>query len=180
MILGMIGMLALIWMAPSVPGVKVGQKARDFQLESLSTSTQRPVSLNQLNGKVVLLDFWATWCEPCRVELPELDRLQKKYAREKFVVLAVNVDNQAETARAFLAKYNIRLLALWDRNKTVVSTYDVQRMPSCYLIDANGKVRFIHYGFAEDYIKAYENEIELLLGEISRDSDAAAGTPAGR
>jgi len=180
MILGMVSMLALIWMTPSVPGVKVGQKARDFQLESLSAATQGPVSLNQLNGKVILLDFWATWCEPCRDELPELDRLQKKYAREKFVVLAVNVDNQAETARAFLEKYNIRLLALWDRHKTVVSAYDVQRMPSCYLIDANGKVRFIHYGFAEDYIKAYENEIELLLGEMSRDRGAAAGTPAGR
>jgi thiol-disulfide isomerase/thioredoxin len=167
MILGMISMLALIWMTLSVPGVKVGQKARDFQLEALSTATQRPVSLNQLNGKVILLDFWATWCEPCRDELPELDRLQKKYAREKFVVLAVNVDNQAETARAFLQKYNIDLLAVWDRNKSVVSKYDVQRMPSCYLIDAGGKVRFIHYGFEDDFIAAYENEIELLLNEAS-------------
>jgi len=160
-------LLFLSWLSPEYPGVKVGQKAHDFNLETLSSTSRRAVSLEQYRGSVVMLDFWATWCEPCRDELPQLDRLQKKYAKEKFVVIAISVDNEAATAREFLQKYNLNLLAAWDRNKSVVSAYDVQRMPSCYLIDAAGKVRFVHYGFDDEYIAAYENEIELLLNEAS-------------
>ena len=166
MLLNLLALIAL-WFSPiEPPGVNVGQKARDFTLEALHSNGGRMVSLNQLQGKVVLLDFWATWCEPCRDELPQLDRLQKKYARDKFAVMAVNVDNKAETARAFLDKYDIDLVALWDRQKAVVSMYDVQRMPSCYLIDATGKVRFIHYGYEEKYVNTYEEEIDQLLAGL--------------
>jgi thiol-disulfide isomerase/thioredoxin len=177
MLLSTLSVALLLWMSPSASGVKVGQKAHDFSLEALSSASRRPVSLEQYRGSVIMLDFWATWCEPCRDELPELARLQKKYSREKFVVIAINVDNEAETARAFLQKYNIELFAVWDRNKSVVSRYDVQRMPSCYLIDANGKVRFIHYGFEDGYVAAYKNQIELLLNEASNGnrSDKNAG-----
>jgi len=167
MFLCALNLLLFLWMSPEYPGVKVGQKARDFNLETLSSTSRRAVSLEQYRGSVIMLDFWATWCEPCRDELPQLDRLQKKYAKEKFVVIAISVDNAAATAREFLQKYNLSLLAAWDRNKSVVSAYDVQRMPSCYLIDATGKVRFVHYGFDDEYIAAYENEIELLLNEAS-------------
>jgi thiol-disulfide isomerase/thioredoxin len=167
MILNILCVVALWLTPPEHPGVKVGEVARDFSLEALSPTSRRTVTLEQHRGRVVMLDFWATWCEPCRDELPELDRLQKKYARDKFTVIAINVDNQAATAREFLQKYNINLLAAWDRNKSVVSAYDVQRMPSCYLIDAAGKVRFVHYGFDDEYIATYENEIELLLNEAS-------------
>jgi len=167
MLLSTLSLTLILWMSSVVPGVKVGQKARDFNLEILSSTSRRAVSLEQYRGSVVMLDFWATWCEPCRDELPQLDRLQKKYAKEKFVVIAISVDNEVATAREFLQKYNLNLLAAWDRNKAVVSAYDVQRMPSCYLIDATGKVRFVHYGFDDEYIAAYENEIELLLNEAS-------------
>lgn len=167
MLLSALFLLISFWMSPEYPGIKVGQKAHDFNLETLSSTSRRTVSLEQYRGSVIMLDFWATWCEPCRDELPQLDRLQKKFAKEKFVVIAISVDNEAATAREFLQKYDINLLAAWDRNKSVVSAYDVQRMPSCYLIDATGKVRFVHYGFDDEYIAAYENEIELLLNEVS-------------
>jgi thiol-disulfide isomerase/thioredoxin len=167
MVLNILCVVALWWMSPEYPGVKVGAAARDFSLETLSSTSRRTVTLEQHRGSVVMIDFWATWCEPCRDELPELDRLQKKFARDKFAVIAINVDNQAARAREFLQKYNLSLLAAWDRNKSVVSAYDVQRMPSCYLIDATGKVRFVHYGFGDESIATYENEIELLLNEAS-------------
>ena len=178
MLLSILSIVLFMWRSPEYPGVKVGQKARDFNLETLSSTSRRAVSLEQYRGSVVMLDFWATWCEPCRDELPELDRLQKKYAKEKFVVIAVSVDNEAATAREFLQKYNLNLLAAWDRNKSVVSAYDVQRMPSCYLIDATGKVRFVHYGYDDEHIAAYENEIELLLNEASNGN--RIGKNAGR
>jgi peroxiredoxin len=178
MFLSALFLLISFWMPPEYPGVKVGQQARDFNLETLSSTSRRTVSLEQYRGSVIMLDFWATWCEPCRDELPQLDRLQKKYAKQKFVVIAVSVDNEAATAREFLQKYNINITAAWDRNKSVVSAYDVQRMPSCYLIDAAGKVRFVHYGYDDEYIAAYENEIELLLNEASNGN--RSGKNAGR
>jgi len=178
MLLAIFNLVLCLWMSPEYPGVKVGQMARDFSLEALSSNSSRTVTLEQYRGSVVMLDFWATWCEPCRDELPELDRLQKKFAREKFVVIAISVDNQAATAREFLQKYKIDLLAAWDRNKTVVSIYDVQRMPSSYLIDATGKVRFVHHGFDDDDLPSYENEIELLLSEVANGN--RIGKNAGR
>jgi len=146
---------------------KVGQKAKDFTLKTFSGEK---VSLSDHKGKVVLLDFWASWCTPCREEMPYLDILQKTYGSEAFAVLAINIDNQPKNALGFLKRYSIKLTPLWDEKKEVVSVYDVQTMPSSVLIDQRGFIRLIQSGFQVEDFQKYKREIEKLLKENRRKS----------
>lgn len=136
--------------------------AKDF---TLTDSSGRKVSLHDFYGKVVLLNFWATWCTPCRDELPALERMQKRFAKRGFVVVAVSVDNEAENIHQFVRKFDLKLLTLWDKDKRVAGSYDVKRMPSSYLIDRRGKIRAVHYGYSPEGLKRMKSEAEDLLDE---------------
>jgi peroxiredoxin len=140
----------------------VGHKAIEF---SLNTFDGKRVSLNQLRGRVVLLDFWATWCPPCREELPYLDILQETFGKQGFAVLAVNIDNEIENAREFLKLHDIKLNPLWDEQKKVVAKYDIAEMPTTILIDKNGVIRHIYAGFETEQYIEYKQIIQKLLRE---------------
>ncbi|HEX9654856.1 MAG TPA: TlpA disulfide reductase family protein [bacterium] len=161
--------LALVSPALALNGksLKVGHKAKDFTLKTFNGQT---VSLSDHKGKVVLLDFWASWCTPCREEMPYLDILQKTYGGEGFTVLAINIDNQPKNALEFLKRYSIKLTPLWDDKKAVVSAYDVETMPSAVLIDQRGWIRFLQSGFKVEDFQKYKMEIEKLLKENRRKS----------
>jgi len=142
------------------PNNQIGKKAAEFSLPAVNGET---VALQSLRGKVVLLNFWATWCGPCRQELPELARVQEKFRQRGLAVVAVTVDNEVENVRAFLKKYAIKLQTVWDKKKKVADAYLVEKMPSSYLIDRNGVVRFIHRGYTPEELKRIEAEIDELL-----------------
>ena len=142
------------------PNNQIGKKAAEFSLPAVNGET---VALQSLRGKVVLLNFWATWCGPCRQELPELARVQEKFRQRGLAVVAVTVDNEVENVRAFLKKYAIKLQTVWDKKKKVADAYLVEKMPSSYLIDRNGVVRFIHRGYTPEEFKRIEAEIDELL-----------------
>lgn len=144
----------------SNPDKQIGKKAAGFVLPGANGGE---VALQSLRGKVVLLNFWATWCAPCREELPELARLQEKYRQHGLAVVAVSVDNEMDNIRRFLKKYQVNLQVLWDRKKKVVEAYAVEKMPSSYLIDRNGIIRFIHRGYSREEMKRIEIEIDDLL-----------------
>jgi peroxiredoxin len=165
--------LALAVNAYGNGGLKVGQKAKDFTLKTFSGEK---VNLSDHKGKVVLLDFWASWCTPCREEMPYLDILQKTYGGEGFTVLAINIDNQQKNALEFLKRHSIKLTPLWDEKKEVVSAYDVQTMPSSVLIDQRGWIRFIQSGFQAEDFQKYKREIEKLLKEHRRKSTTEKAT----
>lgn len=139
---------------------KVGEKAIDFTLKSFEGDVVR---LSDLRGKVVLLDFWASWCVPCREELPLLDMLQRTYGKRDFTVLTVNIDNHEEKARDFLEQLSVRLNPLWDNDKKVVQAYDVEKMPTTFILDKTGRIRFIHSGFETEQFHDYKQQIEYLL-----------------
>jgi peroxiredoxin len=145
------------------PNNLVGKKAVEFTLPDVSGGE---VTLQSFRGKVVLLNFWATWCGPCREELPELDRVQEKFRKRGFAVVAVTVDNELENVRSFLKKYNLKLQAGWDRRKKVADAYKVEKMPSSYLIDRNGVIRFVHLGYSAEELKRIEVEIDEMLGKL--------------
>jgi peroxiredoxin len=138
----------------------VGKKALDFSLPSANGEV---IALQNFRGKVVLLNFWATWCGPCREELPELTRLQQKFYKQGLVVIPVTVDNELENVHDFVKKYEIKLQTLWDQRKKVAAAYGVERMPSSYVIDRNGILRFIHRGYSLEELKRIEAEIDELL-----------------
>ncbi|MDQ7063397.1 MAG: TlpA disulfide reductase family protein [candidate division KSB1 bacterium] len=144
------------------PDILLNKHARNFRLQSLTGKT---FTLSELRGKVVYLNFWATWTKVSKEELPHLAALQKKYGQYGFTVLAVSVDNHKTKILKFLKKHNIELITLWDRKKRVARRFLVETMPSSYLIDRNGRVRYIQKGYDADRMKAIQSKIEFLLSE---------------
>jgi len=136
--------------------------APDFTLPSLDGPNLR---LQEQRGQVVMINFWATWCGPCRVEMPHLARLYEKYRGSGFTVLAVNIDEDPHKA-AYLAKQvGMRFPVLLDTDKKVSRLYDLSTMPSTVLVDRDGRVRYIHRGYRDGYEQTYEKQIRELLRE---------------
>ncbi|ADO70482.1 TlpA family protein disulfide reductase [Stigmatella aurantiaca] len=125
-----------------------------------------PYSVASDRGSVVLLDVWATWCEPCRDSLPLYEQIAKEYGPRGLKVYALNVDEDERAIPAFLAETKVALPILVDVNAAVAEkTLKVRMMPSTFLVDRQGVVRFVHEGFAEEFLQKYQTEIEQLLAE---------------
>jgi peroxiredoxin len=136
--------------------------APDFTLRG---ADGRNVRLDELRGQVVLVNFWATWCGPCREEMPRLDTLYQKYRKSGFVLLGINVDDDPRAALATAAKLNVSFPVLLDTDKKVSKLYDLNTMPSTIVIDRDGKVRFLTRGFHAGTERDYEQQIRGLLKE---------------
>ena len=117
-----------------------------------------------LQGHVVLVDFWASWCAPCKKSFPALDDLQQKYARQGLIVLAVNVDEDAAKMEQFMEDHPVSFAVVRDADQKLVAAAGVEAMPSSFLVDSAGVIRFAHAGFKEESTPAqYTQEIEALL-----------------
>lgn len=122
------------------------------------------ISLSELRGKVVLLDFWASWCGPCRQSFPWMNEMQGKYENQGFEVVAVNVDQKPEAAAEFLSQIPAAFTVAYDPEGKTPEAYEVMGMPSAYLIDRNGHIHSQHIGFHNDNKETYEAAIRSLLG----------------
>jgi len=125
----------------------------------------RSFALKGLQGNVVYVDFWASWCVPCRQSMPALDKLYHKYQDRGFRVVGVNKDVAAADAERFLQRVSVTFPLLYDGGDKVAQAFDVQAMPSGYLVDRKGVVRQVHRGFTADTAAALSGEIEALLGD---------------
>ena len=146
----------------SVLKVKVGERAPDFTLPSLDGPNLR---LQEQRGRVVMINFWATWCGPCRVEMPHLARLYEKYRGSGFTVLAVNIDEDPHKAASLAKQLGMRFPVLLDTEKKVSRLYDLSTMPSSVLVDRDGRVRYIIRGYRDGYEETYDKQIRELLRE---------------
>lgn len=117
--------------------VEVGDSAPDF---SITADNGRTVSLSNFGGKLLVLNFWATWCPPCVEEIPSLDAFQKQFARAGVVVLGVSVDKDEKVYRDFLARAHVSFLTARDPDRKINADYGTLRFPETYIIDARGKV----------------------------------------
>ena len=125
------------------------------------------VDLNELKGKVVLVDFWASWCGPCRQEMPVLEELHKKYAKEGLVLIGVNIDNNPKKMNNFLRGTPASFRIVHDRKLAVAAKYEPATMPSSYLVGRDGKIRYVHEGFRKKDAAQLEERIKRLLAETS-------------
>ncbi len=150
--------LALIASAAVAPSAL----APDF---TLKTADGQNLRLNEMRGQVVMVNFWATWCGPCRVEMPHLARLYDKYRSSGFTLLAVNVDDDPRTGAGAAAKMGLKFPVLLDVDKRVVRQYDLGSMPATVLIDRDGRVRYLHRGYRDGYEATYESQLRELLKE---------------
>ena len=123
------------------------------------------MSLTQLKGKVVMLNFWASWCGPCRQEMPLLDQMHKRYSALGFTLVGVNVDANSTDAEDWLSKTPGSFAELFDRDSKVSAMYDVKAMPSTVFIDRKGNVRYLHKGYKAGDEGEYLNQIRALLKE---------------
>ena len=140
--------------------VQKGQRAPGFSLASLKGDK---VSLGAMAGKVVVVDFWAQWCEPCKRELPELDKLQKEYASKGVKILTVNIDKQRDNAAQLARMLGLELDVLLDPAGAVAATYDLPKMPSSYVLDKKGVVRFVHEGYENGDVARFKRELDELI-----------------
>ena len=136
--------------------------APDFTLPSLDGPNLR---LQEQRGRVVMINFWATWCGPCRVEMPHLSKLYEKYRGSGFTVLAVNIDEDPQKAASLAKQLGMRFPVLLDTEKKVSRLYDLSTMPSTVLVDRDGRVRFVHRGYRDGYEDTYDKQIRELLRE---------------
>ena len=136
--------------------------APGFALPSRSGDT---ISLEQLKGQVVMINFWASWCGPCRQEMPLLDQMYKRYSPLGFTLLGVNVEAHSKDAEKLLANVPVSFPVLFDKENKVSKMYDVNAMPSTVFIDRKGNVRYLHRGYKAGDEGEYLNQIRALLKE---------------
>ncbi len=148
--------------AMSVPvfALRAGSRAPEIGLRDIAG---RPVRMASLRNKVVLVDFFASWCRPCREEMPVLERLHDEYGRRGLVIVAVNIDTNRANMDRFLRQVPVSFRVVHDPQHQVADRYDPPAMPSSYLIDKRGVVRHVHSGFRASDAAALEREIQALL-----------------
>ena len=142
---------------------EVGQPAPQFTLPTLKTDS--PIALKQFAGKVVYLDFWASWCAPCKTSFPLLNKLHTKLKEQGFEVVAVNLDENKLLGEKFLQEVPVDFTVLRDEKGEWADKYVVESMPTSFIIDKNGVVQKIHHGFSSDDIKELEAKITELLAK---------------
>jgi thiol-disulfide isomerase/thioredoxin len=123
-------------------------------------------TLSDYRGRVVFINFWASWCAPCQVELPELNRLAAHYKGKKVRVVAINVDPKRQPAKKLLSKLGLnspRMEILWDSKSKAVGAYNIDTMPSSFILDTRGVIRFVHSGFHNQDPGLWRQEIDRLM-----------------
>jgi cytochrome c biogenesis protein CcmG, thiol:disulfide interchange protein DsbE len=127
------------------------------------TTDRGPLKLQDLRGKVVYLDYWASWCGPCRQTFPFMNELHARYRDKDFVVVAVTLDKNVADARRFLAQYPANFIIAYDPDGTTARALGVKGMPTSFIINQSGEIVATHVGFNEAYKSKIEREIKSLL-----------------
>jgi thiol-disulfide isomerase/thioredoxin len=146
---------------------KKGEKLPEFNLANLGKSGK--LKSSSLDGKVVIVDFWASWCEPCKKSFPIYNELYTKYAKNKagkfqFVILGINVDDEKKSGEDFLKSTPVKFPTVYDEGKKLINKAGISTMPTAYIVDKKGKIHEIHKGFRDGDEKEMEKLIQKLIG----------------
>jgi peroxiredoxin len=149
-------------LAVAAAAAEPGTQAPGF---TAKTFDGKDVSLADYRGKVVFVDFWASWCSPCRESLPLYDKLAADFGAEDFAIIAVNLDETAADARKFMAQHPVRYTIVQNPQGDIPKAFGVSGMPSSYLIDRDGTIRQRHIGFDKKDVQLLRAEVAKLLGK---------------
>jgi peroxiredoxin len=142
---------------PDINSIVAGDKAPRFALLDVNGTS---VSLSDFNGRPLMINFWATWCPPCRLEMPELQKAHTGYQDQGLVVLAVNQQEETQQVREFMNELGLTFTPLLDTDGNVGRAYGAQALPSTYFVDRSGQVTAVHRGIlSEEQIEAYLTQI---------------------
>jgi len=141
-----------------------GGPASDFTLKS---NQGKNIRLSDLRGQVVMLNFWASWCGPCRQEMPLLEKIHKKYSAAGFTLLGVNVEADPKEAEHLLKEVTVSFPILYDTTSKVSEAYKVDAMPTSVMIDCDGNISYLHRGYKPGDEKQYIKHIKGLLRSCS-------------
>jgi len=141
---------------------KTVNRATDFTLKRFQGPNTR---LLDHRGDIVLINFWATWCGPCRQEIPLLMELQEKFKNDRFVVLGITIDTNHREVEQFLHDMLVTYPILFDEGQVLSEQFEVKAMPSSFILDRDGIIRFEHIGFKPNYAELYIQEIQKLIDE---------------
>lgn len=155
--------IALAALAPPATPTEPGEPAPAFQ--GLPLTGRAAIRLEDYRGKVVYLDFWASWCAPCRQSLPWMERMHREFGAAGLEIIAVNVDEKPADALRFLKRFPVGFPVVTDRHGEIAALYNVQDMPSSYLIDRRGVVREVQRGFGRGHTAHLRTTIATLLRE---------------
>ncbi|HEY8153454.1 MAG TPA: TlpA disulfide reductase family protein [Myxococcota bacterium] len=150
-----------LFVGGAAPAADVGQTAPEFK--ALALDGGKSISLAAYRGKVVYLDFWASWCPPCLTSLPLLEKLRKEFPSDQFQILAVNVDQDTDKARKFLERTRVGYPSATDPKGRIPETYGIETMPTSFLIDRNGVIRYVHHGFRKGDVGPLRERIKELV-----------------
>ncbi len=156
-----LGSLSIAGLGPANAASGAGP-APNFTLKSM---TGKNMKLSEMTGNVVLINFWASWCGPCREEMPLLNALHRKYGPLGFTVLGVNVEEQVDNARGFLNDFPVDFPVLLDSQNQVSKLYKVIAMPTTVVVDRDGNMRFLHKGYKPGDEKKYRKMVKKLVRE---------------
>jgi peroxiredoxin len=145
-----------------VTAAEVGKRAPDFTLKSLDGKN---LKLSEMTGNVVLINFWASWCGPCREEMPLLNALHNKYEPLGFTVLGVNVEEDVRGAKGFLKNFPVDFPVLLDNTNRVSKQYKVIAMPTTVVVDRDGNMRYLHQGYKSGDEAKYRRMVKKLIRE---------------
>jgi thiol-disulfide isomerase/thioredoxin len=151
---------AIAFAMPALAGT--GGPAPSF---TLSSNDGKNVSLAQYQGQVVMINFWASWCGPCRTEMPLLDSIYRKYKPMGFTLIGVNVEPDRTAAEAWLKQTPVTFPVLFDAKSVVSTLYSVPGMPTTVFIDRKGNVRTLHQGYKPGDENEYLDQIRALIRE---------------
>ncbi len=152
----------LLTVALATQAADISGAAPDFTLKS---NLQKNLRLNELKGQVVMINFWASWCGPCRQEMPLMQEIYDKYKKLGFTIWAVNVDEDTALADEFLQDVKVSFPILYDTENKVSELYDVEAMPTSIMVDRNGDMRFLHKGYQPGFEDKYAKEVKQLIRE---------------
>lgn len=142
-------------------GLQSGDRAPEFSAPALGGGAT--ITLADHRGKVVYLDFWASWCAPCLTSLPALEKLRQEFPADDFQVIAVNVDRDTEAARRFLARRPVGYPSASDPEGRIPGRFAIETMPTSFLIDGQGVIRHVHRGFRPGDVDDLRERIRALL-----------------